>query len=71
MFVQSIQRQLMRLNLKYDNGTLVEFLTQWFGQLQLFNHSRGNPMDPQDVWHTILDATKLDEKLQMVFTTIP
>ena len=50
----------MKLNLKLERGTQIELLTKWFGQLQLFNHAQGNPMDPQDVWHTILDATKSD-----------
>ena len=71
MQVQTIRQQLLKLNLKYHTGNRVEFLTRWFGQLQLFNHAQGNPMDPQDVWHTIMDATKSDEKLRTIFATIP
>ena len=28
-------------------------------------------MDPQDVWHAIMDATKSDENLRTIFATIP
>ena len=50
LHVASLRSDSMHFHIKWERGTQVEFLTKWFGKLQLLNHAQGNPIDVQDIW---------------------